>query len=148
MREKVHRISLLLLLPLLACGSPAGPTEPFTVTITGEVIDREYRVGEENPYFCSFTLTGSAQGGEAGEYAEWDDGEWQWVDSDGLTSATTHVSKTDLSDGWGKSRVFAGDEREYSTWGRSYQIFDVRLVIRLTHNSGEQLSQTVYLDCF
>jgi hypothetical protein len=114
---------LALVLALTGCGGD-GPTEPpppelFVLTISGSGRATptlgEYPSGATR-YTCAIDMRAQATGGEAGDYAEWENAELRW---ERLTTGYTAVDEwgfTDLVDFWGSSQVRTGTTQRSQNW--------------------------------
>lgn len=118
------RYAVLASLILLAGCGGGGPTEPpppppFKLTITG-ITQATPQIGQypdgSPKYTCAVEMAATASGGEAGDYAEWENAELLWVRlSDGATSTQTWTF-TDMVDYWGSSRVTTGSTVRTEDW--------------------------------
>ena len=143
------RYAILAVVLLFGCGdySPAEPVPPFTVSITG-LLEGSWWSAEDQRYECDYIFTARASGGEEGEYATWTSAEIDWLYTDGSSPGTTYFYASDVVDRWGSSRIAAGEVQTWDRWAHSSREFDLFFTFRLRHTSGENFSETVFVNCF
>lgn len=132
------KMALLLLLALPACEELIGPSEPFSLTVTTEVVTPGHGVLVNGAlsYGCTFKFNLSTAGGASNEGAAWTTSQIDYR----LTSNGTLFSRIlfteELQDWFGSNVVLSGSQRS-ATRGFSWTgPFTLAVSFRYVSNLG------------